>query len=166
MKQGRGAGPIPFQPPIPDPLLDRILRQCGMYYHSGALFYQELWRQRLVNIGFRVTSVKKLPYHHVWDVRLYGNLTVQLYLLSLPGSVKLAWSGNVLPKLIAREIQRIAKELGPPIKGDCVSVVRSGAYFRVAFIWPLGKPGSCLKQEKPAGAFAFLIRPWVRWCRN
>lgn len=166
MKQGRGAWPICFQPPIPDRFLDRILRRCGMYYHSGALFYQELWRQRLNNIGFRVTSVKKLPYHHVWDVRLYGNLTVQLYLLSLPGSGKLAWSGDLLPKLLAREVQRIAKELGPLIKTDCISVARSGAYFRVAFIWPLGKPGSWLKQEKPAEAFSLLIRPWVRRCRN
>ncbi len=166
MKQGRGAGPIPFQAHIPDPLLHRILRQCGRYYHPSALFYQELWRQRLVNIGFRVTSVKKLPYHHVWDVRLYGNLTVQLHLLSLPGSGKLAWSGELLPKLLAREIQRLAKELGPPIKSDCVSVVGWGACFRVAFMWHLGKPGSFLKQEKPAGAFAFLIRPWVLRCRN
>ncbi len=155
-----------FPTPHSGSVLDRILRRCGMYYHSGALFYQELWRQRLNNIGFRVTSVKKLPYHHVWDVRLYGNLTVQLYLLSLPVPVKLGWPGDLLPKLLAREIQRIARDLGPPIKSDCVSVVRTGAYFRVAFIWPLGKPGSWLKQEKPAEAFSLLIRPWVRQCRN
>ena len=64
------------------------------------------------------------------------------------------------------EIQEIASELGPPIKTDCVSVARTGAYFHVSFIWPVGKPGLLLKKEKKPEAFSFLIRPWLRRNRN
>jgi hypothetical protein len=45
-------------------------------------------------------------------------------------------------------------------------VARKGAYLRVTFIWPLGKPGRWVKPEKKAEAFSFLIRPWLRRNRN
>lgn len=67
--------------PIQEKFLVRILLRCGAYYQSGDLFYQRLWHQRLTQIGFRVISVEKLPYHHIWDARAYGTLTSQSYLL-------------------------------------------------------------------------------------
>ena len=153
--------------PAQDAFLPKILRRCGASYHSAELFYQELWKQRLSQIGFRVTSVEKLPYHHVWDVRLYGTLTAQAYLLvTKPVPKRNAGAKDLLLKQLQTEIQQIAKDLGPPIRTDCISVSRSGAYFRVSFIWPLGKPGPLLKQEKKAEAFSFLIRPWLRKTRN
>jgi len=150
-----------------DHFLQRILCRCGAYYHPGDLFYQELWKQRLSQIGFRVLSVEKLWLHEVWDIRLCGNLTVQTYLLiSQPAAKQDLYATEPLLKPIRAEIQRLARELGPPIKSDCLNVVRSGAYFRVTFIWPVGRPGRLLKKEKKAEAFSFLIRAWVRRNRN
>jgi hypothetical protein len=63
--------------PARDHRLQSILRRCGAYYHSAALFYHELWKQRLVNIGFRVLRIEKLPYHNVWDVKVYRGLAAQ-----------------------------------------------------------------------------------------
>ena len=57
-----------FQPTFEQ--LKKVLRRCGAYYHSADLFYQELWKQRLANIGFYVLSVERLPYHPVWAIRL------------------------------------------------------------------------------------------------
>ena len=156
-----------YRNPVKDVFLQKILRRCGAYYHSGELFYQELWKERLSQIGFRVISVEKLPYHHVWDIRLCGSLTAQTYLLvSKPVFKRYAGSKELLLKQLRLEIQQIAKDMGPPIKTDCVGVSRTGAYFRASFIWPVGKPGLLLKKEKKAEAFSFLIRPWLRKNRN
>jgi hypothetical protein len=150
-----------------DTFLKNILHRCGAYYHSADLFYQELWKQRLVGIGFRVLSVEKLPYHHVWDIRACGGLSAQTYLLvSKPVPAKLAWSEDPLPKQLESEIHQIAKDLGLAVRKDCLNVVRTGRYFRASFIWPMGKPGRLLKQEKKTEAFSFLIRPWLRRNRN
>jgi hypothetical protein len=153
--------------PVKDTFLQKILRRCGAYYHSADLFYQELWKQRLVHIGFRVLSVEKLPYHHLWDIRLCGSLTAQTYLLvSKPVLKRYAGTKELLLHQLRSEIQQIAKDMGPPIKTDCVGVSRSGAYFRASFIWPVGRPGLLFKKEKKAEAFSFLIRPWLRKNRN
>ena len=61
--------------------LQGILRRCGAYYQSGDSFYQRLWYQRLSDIGFRVTSVEKQNYHQLWDLRMYGSLRAESYLL-------------------------------------------------------------------------------------
>jgi hypothetical protein len=148
-------------------LLKSILRRCGVYYHSADLFFQELWKQQLEQMGFRVLSVEKLSLHQVWDIRVCGSLAAQTYLLmSKPIPRKDSWVKDPLPKQLRLEIQRIAKEMGAPIKTDCITVVRTGAYFRASFIWPMGKPGRLLKKEKKADAFSFLIRPWLRKNRN
>ncbi len=60
--------------PATDTLLNEILRRGGAYHHYGALFYRELWQQRLASIGFRVRTVERLPCHPVWDLRLRGGL--------------------------------------------------------------------------------------------
>ncbi len=155
-----------FQP-AKETVLKRILRRCGAYYHSADLFYQELWKQRLANIGFCVLSIERLPYHPVWAIRLRGTLAAQAYLLlSKPVSAKLANSDELMLKQLKAEIRQIAIELGAPIKSDCYGVVRTGTYLRVSFIWPLGKPGLWLKPDEKPDAFSFLIRPWLRKNRN
>ena len=151
----------------PDKLLNRILSRCGTYYHSADLFYHELWKQHLINLGFRVLYVEKLPYHHVWDVRVFGSLAAQTYLLvSKPLPKKLMWSKDPLPKQLESELLRIAVDLGLPIRKDCVSASRTGSYFRAGFIWKRGKPGRLLKKEKKVEAFSFLMRQWLRKARN
>ena len=153
--------------PVKDKLLIKILRRCGAYYHSADLFYQELWMQRLANLGLRVISLERLPYHPVWDVRLRGSLSAQIYLLvSKPSPPKLAESKDPLCKQLESEIHQMAKEMGLPIKKDCLTVIRTGPYFRASFVWPKGKPGLWLKQDKKPEAFSFLIRPWLRKNRN
>jgi len=99
--------------PVKETLLLRILRQCGAYYHSADLFYQELWHQRLSGIGFRVTSVEKLPYHEIWDIRLYGTLTVQTHLLlTIPVSKPHFCAKDIVLKQLRSQAQRIAKAVG------------------------------------------------------
>jgi hypothetical protein len=156
-----------FFRPARHALLEKILRRCGAYYHSADLFYQELWHQALSRIGFRVISVEKLPYHELWDIRCYGTLAAQSYLLvTIPVSKPHFCAKDIVLKQLHAEIQRIAKDLGSVIRRDCIHVGRKGAYFRITFIWPLGKPGRWVKPEKKAEAFSFLIRPWLRRNRN
>jgi hypothetical protein len=153
--------------PKQDRMLLRVLRLCGIYYHSGDFFYQELWRDRLRSIGFRIVYVEKCFIHHVWDIRLCCTLTAQAYLLVSKPVAQRSWSEkDVLVKQLLSEIKLIAKDLGAPIKSDCLSVGRNGAYFRACFIWPLGKPGRLLKKDKKPDAFGFLIRPWLKKNRN
>jgi hypothetical protein len=146
--------------------LQAILRRCGAYYLSGDWFYHQLWYQRLSQIGFRVISVKKLRYHELWDIRLYGTLTSQSYLLLTKPVPKSLFAKDLLLKQFQVEIQKIAKDLGEPIRRDGIQVDRKGAYFRAILIWPVGKPGRWVKPEKKAEAFSFLIRPWLRRNRN
>jgi hypothetical protein len=152
---------------VRDTFLVKILKRSGAYYQSGDFFFQRLWHQRLSQIGFRVVSVEKLPYHHLWDIRLYGTLTAQSYLLLSKPVAKLHSSPNDLVLHQFRlEIQQIAKDLGSRIGRDCIHVGRKGAYFRVSFLWQVGRPGRWVKPEKKAEAFSFLIRPWLRRNRN
>lgn len=147
--------------------LQTILHRCGAYYLSGDWFYHQLWYQRLSQIGFRVISVQKLPYHELWEIRLYGTLTSQSYLLlAKPVAKSHLSTGDLLLKQFQMEIQQIAKDLGTPIRRDSIQVDRKGAYFRAIFIWPVGKSGRLGKPEKKAEAFSFLIRPWLRSNRN
>jgi hypothetical protein len=158
--------PVCLQP-VRQALLEKILRRCGAYYQSGDLFYQRLWHQRLNQIGFRVISVEKLPYHQLWDIRCYGTLAAQSYLLlTIPVSKPSFCAKDIVLKQLGAEIQRIAKDLGAKIRRDCIHVGRKGAYIRITFIWPLGKPGRWVKPEKKAEAFSFLIRTWLRKNRN
>src|SRR5579859_4265022 len=124
--------------PPKDALLTRILKRSGYYYHSAELLYQEFWKQRLVNIGFRVLVVEKAPYHEVWRIRVCGNLTTQTYLLLMrPVPPKHAGAKDLLERQLRSEVQQMAKEMGPPIKRDCLQVVRTGAHLLVTFIWPM-----------------------------
>ncbi len=156
-----------FSQPPRDKLLERILRRCGAYYHSSDLFYHELWRDRLREIGFYVISVERMPHHPVWEIRLRGSLTAQTYLLVTKRVPQAhACADDLLVPQLKSEIRQIAKDLGKTIKSDCVGVTRNGAYFRVSFLWPLGRPGLLLNREKRAEPFSFLIRPWLRRSRN
>ncbi len=156
-----------FSQPPRDRLLERIMRQCGAYYHSGRFHFHELWRDRLREIGFHVISVERMPHHPVWEIRLRGSLAAQTYLLvTRPVPKALACADDLLVPQLKSEIRQIAKDLGKTIKSDCVGVTRSGAYFRVSFLWPLGKPGLWSRQEKRTEPFSFLIRPWLRRSRN
>ncbi len=150
-----------------DTLLQKILRQCGAYHQSGEFFYQRLWHDRLSQIGFRVISVQKLPYHQLWDLRMYGTATGQAYLLLTRPTAK--WhlaAKDLLLKKFEEEIRQIAQDLGVPVPRNSIQVIRKGAYFRAIFIWPRGKPGRWVKPEKKAEAFSFLIRPWLQRNRN
>ena len=107
------------------------------------------------------------PYHHGWEIRLCSTLSAQAYLLlSKPIAKQSFDEKELLERQLRSEIRIIAKELGLPIKRDCLDVWRTGQYFRAAFIWPKGKPGQLLKKEKQPSAFSFLIRAWVRRNRN
>jgi hypothetical protein len=147
--------------------LRSILHQCGSYYQSADLFHQRLWHERLTQIGFRVISVQKQSYHQLWDLRLYGSLKSELYLLATKPVVKRHLPArDLLLKQFEIEIRQIAQDLGAPIPRDSIQVERKGAYFRAILIWPPGKPGRWVKPEKKTEAFSFLIRPWLRRNRN
>ena len=150
-----------------DRQLKGIMLRCGRYYQSGELFFQRLWRERFRQLGFRVTRVEKHECHHLWEVRLCGTLTAQSYLLlSKPVPSKWLNAADLLERQLNAEVRRVAQELGPPIKGAEIMVTRTGACFRVIFLWSEGEPGLLLRKEKKADAFRFLIRPWLRRIRN
>jgi len=152
---------------VKEAMLNKILQRCGAYYHSADLFYHELWKQRLINIGFRVMLVEKFPYHHVWRIRVCGSLTAQSYLLLIkPVPPKHASADDLLERQLRSEVMAMAKEMGPAIKSDCLHVGRTGKYFLISFIWPVGKPGLLLKKEKKPSAFSFLLMSWLRRNRN
>ena len=150
-----------------DRQLQRILFRCGRYFQSGELFFQRLWRDYFRQLGFRVTRVEKHDCHHLWEVRLCGTLTAQSYLLlSKPVPPKWLNAADLLERQLKAEARETAQEWGPPVRRDEITVVRTGAYFRVIFLWPEGEPGLLLRKEKKADAFQFLIRPWLRSIRN
>jgi hypothetical protein len=98
---------------------------------------------------------------------MYGTLTAQSYLLlTIPVSKPFHCVKDIVLKQLQAEIQRVAKDFGANIQRDCLHVGRKGAYFRITFLWPLGKPGRWVKPEKKADAFSFLIRTWLRRNRN
>jgi len=147
--------------------LQAILRRCGIHHQSADLLYQRLWHERLSQIGFRVTSATKKPYHHVWIIGMYGTLTAQSYLLMTKPVAKQHLSTNdVLVKQLQIEVQQIAKSLGSRLRRDHIHVDRKGAYFKVIFVWPLGRPGRFYTLQKQVDAFSVLIRPWLRRNRN
>lgn len=146
-----------------DTHLLKILRQCGAYYHVSDLFYHELLRERLVSIGFRVVKIEKLWLHHVYDVRVFTSLAAQMYLLvTRPVPKRYLGREDLLLKQFRSELQDIARDLGEPIKVDCITVSRRGAYLEASFIWPKGRPGLLLKQEKKPETFSFLMKSWLR----
>jgi len=151
---------------LKDAYLEKILRQYGRYYESGDLFYQRLWKQRLNQIGFRVILVEKLPYHEVWDIRVCGGLSAQSYLMLSKPIPKKHPQNDFLLHQLRLEVQHTSEDLGERIKSDCLNIIRTGAHFRITFIWPLGRPGRLLKKEKKAEAFTFVIQRWVRRNRN
>jgi hypothetical protein len=130
-------------------------------------FFHALWKQRLVSIGFRILKIEKLWLHHVWDVRVCSSLAAQMYLLVVrPVPKRYLGREDLLLKQFRGELQDVARDLGAPIKTDCITVVRRGAYLEASFIWPKGRSGLLLKGEKRPDAFSFLIRPWLRRSRN
>jgi len=151
-----------------DPLLNKILRRCGAYYHGSELFCQEMFKLRLISIGFRILRIEKLPLHNVWDIRVCCSLAAQTYLLvSKPVSKRHFGTTEVLLKQFRTEIQELAREMGPRIKADFITVARTGkAYLQASFIWPMGTPGLLLKEERKPEAFSFEIKPWLRRNRN
>jgi hypothetical protein len=150
-----------------DRLVKRILLRCGRYYQGAELFYQRLWKQHFNQMGFRVILVEKLDCHHLWRIHLRGSLTTQSFLLlSKSVSPKFMNAPDVQEKQLAAEVRRIAQDLGLPLKRDCLSVSRTGAYFQISFLWPKGRPGLLLRSEFKPQAFRFLIRPRLRLIRN
>jgi hypothetical protein len=148
-----------------DRLVKGILLRCGRYYQGAELFYQRLWKQHFNQIGFRVILVEKC--HHLWRIRLRGSLATQSYLLLSKSVPSKFWHApDVQEKQLAAEVRRIAQEMGLPIKRDCLSVSRTGAYFQISFLWAKGRPGLLLRKEAKPNAFCFLIHPWLRLTRN
>jgi hypothetical protein len=166
MKKKNFKSPAPSQPPR-DKLVEKVMLKAGAYFHPADFFYHELWRDHLREIGFRVISVERLRHHPLWRIRLRATLAAQTFLLiTRPMPKKNACATDPQVAQLKSEIQRLAKEMGKAIKSDCIGVCREGAYFRVAFLWPMGREGLLLKKEKSAAPFSFLIQPWLRRTRN
>jgi len=146
-----------------DKLVKQILLRCGRYYQGGKLFYHRLWKQWLNGLGFRVICVERLDCHDLWDLRL--RLAPSKPAVGRPATTRWVELKDPMEKL-KLQIRQIARELGPPIQADGITVVRSGAYYRAIFIWPAGEPGLLLRTEKKPEAFSFLIRRCLRRNRN
>jgi hypothetical protein len=143
--------------------LKQVLLKSGRYYRSAALFYHELWREHLRQIGFVVISVEKLDAHDLWTIRLRITSSAQLHLLlSLKPAAKFRDQNDRLVNELKAAIRRLANTMGQPLRTDYLTVERTGAYCTVAFIWRPGKPGRLLRKEKKPSAFSFLIKPWLK----
>lgn len=147
--------------------LKRVLLESGRYYRSATLFYHELWREHLRQIGFVVIKVEKLEQHDLWVIRVRITASSQLYLLVSSGPPS-NFKGQtaLIEHQLKRVIRAFANALGPPVRSDYLTVDRIGHYCTIAFIWPLGKPGRLLRKEKKPSAFSFLIRGWLKRNRN
>ena len=147
--------------------LARILLKCGRYYRSAALFYQELWHERVQQIGFHVISVEKLDAHEMWVIRIRITASAQLHLLAArPPATKLMTAEDPFVHQLTAEVRALAGAMGPPIRADYLTVTRTGAYCALAFIWPRGRPGRLLRKEKITDAFSFFIKAWLKAHRN
>ena len=142
----------------------QVQRRTGL---KPSLVGERLWKQHFNNLGFRVILIEKFDCHELWRVRLRRSLSAQSYLLlSKPVPAKWANSPDLQEKQLMAEIHRIAQDMGLPIKRDCLSVSRTGAYFQASFLWAKGQPGLLLRSEAKPNAFAFLIRPWLKLLHN
>src|SRR2546425_5739672 len=123
--------------------IKKFLARYGRYRTTGDLFHHRQLGQRLAEIGFRVMTIERLATHPVWQIRLKGNLTAQANLLLGQASSDRfdPQSRYWMERQLKRRIQKILNTLGNPIRSDEIVVVRSGAYFQVAFVWPKGTPG-------------------------
>ena len=147
--------------------LKQVLLKSGRYYRSAALFYHELWRQHLRQMGFVVISVEKLDAHDLWVISVRITSAAQVHLLlSLRPTGKMKEGIDPLEYQLTKFVQRLGNTMGQPIRSDYLTVQRTGAYCTVAFIWKPGRPGRLLRKEKKPSAFSFLIRPWLKRNRN
>ena len=85
----------------------------------------------------------------LWDIWLGGSLKAGLSAAE-QAREKQHLGKDLKAKQLKAEVRQIAQELGGPIRPDFIEVIRTGAYIRVVFLWPLGKPGQWLNQEKKA----------------
>src|SRR5436190_1917567 len=151
--------------------IKKFFARYGYYRAHGGTFFHRQLRQRLIDIGFKVLSVERLETHPVWKIRLKGNLGAQANLLmSQPaGHSYLANPSHLLERQLAARIQRILKLLGKSVRCDEIVVVRSGTYFQVAFVWPMGRPGvlgRSVGQGTHPYQVSMVLRRWLRHQRN
>ena len=146
--------------------LKRVLLKCGRYYRSAALFYHELWREHLRQIGFVVIKIERLEQHDLWIIRVRLTSSSQLHLLLSSRPARKKAGADPVEHQLKALVRAFANGLGTPIKTDYVTVTRTGHYCTIAFIWPPGEPGCLLRKERKPSAFSFLIRPWLRSNRN
>ena len=132
---------------------------------TGTFYHRQL-RERLSEIGFKVLSIERLDSHPLRRIRLKGTLKVQAHLLiSQPAELfDLSKSHGLLERQLTKHLQRILRQLGKPVRRDEIVVVRSGAYLKVAFVWPLGTPGILRGSVKEVNPFqgSPVVRRWLR----
>jgi len=107
--------------------LKTILLKSGRYYRSAALFYHELWREHLRQMGFVVISVEKLDAHDLWVIRLRITSSAQLNLLfssartdlvlAVSGILRFLFALLLLEQAGAHDLERLLLVLllAPPI---------------------------------------------------
>lgn len=150
--------------------IKRIMQKAGQYFESGQFIFHKFLRNELVRLGFRVVSIERIEHHPVWHIRVRCTATAQNFLLISRPLAKRLRDGDdqtdLLTVQLKAEIRRIAKTLGPPIKSDCISAMRSGSFFNIAFIWPRGSTGLLLRQQPKPDVFSLYVKPWLKLNRN
>ena len=152
--------------------LKQFLARYGRHVEPGKLFYHLRLQERLAALGFRVISIERLSEHPVWNVRFKGDLHAQTTLLlgrGYKGKRPASWgSGEVIEQRLKAELASILKSLGRAVKADEMTVVREGAYFGAAFVWPLGEPGIwCPPPNRPHPLqVSGVVQRWIKQQRN
>jgi len=113
------------------------------------LFYQRRIARHLAKLGFRVICVERQPLHPVWELRLQGTLdALATLMMSCPcarPSVK-----EPFERQLKVQVCEVLGKLGKPLKVADMTVIRSGSYYRVLFVWPRGRTGKYNPKVYPA----------------
>ena len=152
--------------------LKQFLAKFGRFREPGQFFYHHRLTERLASLGFRVISIERLEEHPVWNIRFKGSLEAQTNLLlgesykgKRPAS---SGSGQVIEQRLKAEMHAILKSLGRAVKADELTVLREGAYFGAAFVWPMGQPGKWFPQPKRPHPLQVsgVVQRWIKQQRN
>ncbi len=150
--------------------LKRFLVEFGRYFEPAELFYHLRIAEGVTRFGFQVRSIERFSSASRWRLYLKATLEAQAQLVGQTfrsRNLSYGKATKLLEGWLARELRSILSQLGSGAKVGPIAVARHGAYFQVAFVWPLGTPGkwrprSCHHPFLASG----MIQQWLKDQRN
>jgi hypothetical protein len=150
--------------------LKRFLVEFGRYFEPAHLFYHLRVAEGFSRLGFQVLAIERLSTASRWRLRLKATLEAQAQLVGRTFRARNLSYGKATQLLegwVKNELRSLLNQLGSGVKVSPIAVARHGAYFQVAFVWPLGAPGKWRPSAShhPLRASG-MIRAWLQNQRN